>query len=204
MARQLQADGQHVARLVLLDAPAPGTSALLGMAEASPGYIHRLAAQWLGERWGVPPLDEAGLAGLDAQAVRERVVEHLRAAGDPDREPAQLRRHLDALDRVGTATGQALREYRPIGRLDGPTEVVLFACRDGMGGRFAEAGDYREGWQGLIAAPIQRIPVACDHFTLMRPPACDLVAAVLSALPDPQGAPWHPLPAKGNEVAAAQ
>jgi thioesterase domain-containing protein len=202
MAHQLQAAGEHVARLVLLDAPAPGSAALLGMADAGPLLIHRLAADWLGARWGLAPLPEAALDGLDAAGAIERVVEHLRADGEPGRSAAELRGHLAALDRVGQATGQALRAFRPQGRLAAETEVLLFACEAGMAGRFAVAADYRAGWQALLAAPIRRIDVACDHFSLMRPPFCDEVAAALAGLPDlPRSAPtWR----DGSTAAVAE
>ncbi len=52
-ARLLAARGRPAAGLVLLDANAPGTESLRGMDRAfGDGFIHRLAANWLGERWG--------------------------------------------------------------------------------------------------------------------------------------------------------
>ncbi|WP_419897686.1 SDR family NAD(P)-dependent oxidoreductase [Roseomonas sp. USHLN139] len=188
MARQFAAAGRPVARLVLLDAPAPGSQALRGMAEAAPGLLHRLSGRWLAERWDLPPPDEAALEGLPAEAVRDRIVAHL-AGATPERAPARLARQLDALERVGQATGRALGAYRPAGRLEGETEVLLFACRGGMGGRFAEAGDYRAGWPALLAAPLRRIELDADHFSLMLSPQVEAVAGLLAALPEPQTMP---------------
>ena len=204
MARQLHARGHPVARLVLLDAPAPGTRVLSGMADAAEGFIDRLAAEWLGERWALPPLDETALAGLDAAETRARVINHLAAETEPGRSQAAIKSMLDGLERVGNATGRALAAYNAE-PLDAATEVILFTCRDGMGGRFPEAGDYRAGWDELLAVPIRRIELDCDHFRLMRAPWAQTVANTLAAMPDPSlPTPLAPYALRDSEPAAGE
>ena len=54
MARELIASGARVDKLVLLDAYAPGNSALTGMdKEYGDGFIYLLAANWFGRNWGM-------------------------------------------------------------------------------------------------------------------------------------------------------
>ena len=181
MACQLHAQGHKVGRVVLLDSPAPGTAALRGMDAVAEGFIFRLAARWLGDRWGLPPLDEAELAGHDGASVRTGVIAYLQDPALPGRDTEFIGRMLDALDRVGNATGRALQSYRPR-QLPAETEVILFQCRDGMGGQFEGSEDYLLGWDALFTAPIRRVAVGCDHFRLMQQPWRDEVAAVLAGL----------------------
>jgi polyketide biosynthesis acyl carrier protein len=86
-----------------------------------------------------------------------------------------VRRHLEALDRIGWSVGDALRRYRPE-PIAAPIEVLLFECRDGMSGGVNPLGlpvnpaaeTYRDGWDALFARPITRVAMACDHFTLLK------------------------------------
>jgi acyl carrier protein len=146
---------------------------------------------WLATRWGADrTLTLADLAGLDKDAMLERVLDHLFAHASPPLPRADVRRMLVALDRVGWTIGQALRDYRP-GRLDTPIEVVMIACRQGMAGAENPLGlpdtvaarAYRDGWDALFTAPIREIPVDCDHFSLFRGTAADALRAHLSEAP---------------------
>ncbi|MBU8536698.1 alpha/beta fold hydrolase [Falsiroseomonas tokyonensis] len=177
MARQLLAAGQAVEKLVLLDANAPGSPALLDLQSSfGPGYIHLVAGNWLGARWGMRQLLVLeDLAGLDGPAALDHVVAHLRQHATPPLPKDELRRQLAAMDRIGWAIGDALRAYRPA-PLTQELEVLLFECRDGLAAPgnllglpdTAATRGYREGWQALFAGPITRIPIDCDHFALLQ------------------------------------
>ncbi|WP_439595340.1 SDR family oxidoreductase [Falsiroseomonas sp.] len=177
VARQLLDAGQAVERLVLLDANAPGNPALLALqAGFGPGYIHLVAGNWLGARWGMQRrLVLEDLAGLDRDAALDRVVAHLLRHAAPPLPEDELRRQLAAMDRIGWAIGDALRAYRPA-PLDHDIEVLLFECRDGLAAPgnllglpdAAATRGYREGWQALFARPIARITMDCDHFGLLQ------------------------------------
>lgn len=189
MARQMIGAGHAVERLVLLDCNAPGNSAVADMQAAyGPGYVYLVVGNWFGARWGMTrPLVLADLAGLAKPAMLERVLDHLFAQTRPSLSREEVRRQIEALDRVGWSVGAALRAYRaePIAT---PLEVLLFECRDGMAGGAnplglpvdAGAETYRDGWDALFAMPITRIAVPCDHFALLKGEAARMVGARLA------------------------
>jgi len=188
MARQMLQAGHAVERLVLLDCNAPGNTAVAGMQAAyGPGYVYLVVGNWFGARWGTTrPLVLADLAGREKPAMLEHVIDHLFAHARPPMPRAEMRRHLEALDRIGWSVGDALRAYRaePIAV---PLEVLLFECRDGMAGGANPLGlpadaageTYRDGWDALFATPVTRIAVACDHFALLKGEAGRMVASHL-------------------------
>ena len=108
-------------------------------------------------------------------AMLEQVVTHLFEQAEPPLPREEVRRQIEALDRIGWSVGAALRSYRPA-PLAAPIEVLLFECRDGMAGGAnplglpvdAGAETYRDGWDALFAAPIKRIALPCDHFALLK------------------------------------
>jgi acyl transferase domain-containing protein/thioesterase domain-containing protein len=177
MARQMLLAGHAVERLVLLDCNAPGNAAVAEMQAAyGPGYVYLVVGNWFGSRWGMTqPLVLSDLAGRDKAAMLEHVIEHLFAYATPSMPREEVRRHLEALDRIGWSVGDALRAYcaEPIAA---PLEVLLFECRDGMAGGSNPLGlpvnaageTYRDGWDALFATPVTRIAVACDHFELLK------------------------------------
>jgi acyl transferase domain-containing protein/thioesterase domain-containing protein/acyl carrier protein len=190
MARQLAAAGERVERLALLDPPAPGRPGIEEMqAGFGPGYVYLVVANWLGSRWGMrAPLALADLDGLDKTAMLDLVVAHLYAHASPSLPAAELRRQIEIFDAVGRAVGDALRAYRPE-PLTAPMEVILFECRDGMAGGAnplglpdtAVARDYREGWETLLASPIRRVALPCDHFGVLRPEPLRRIREALAA-----------------------
>ena len=192
VVRRLTQAGHLVERLTLLDANAPGNAGLADMQAAfGPGYVHLVVGGWLATRWGADrALTLGDLAGLDKDAMLERVLDHLFTHAQPPLSRADVRRMLVALDRVGWTVGQALRDYRPT-RLDRPLDVVMIACQAGMAGGenplglpdTAAARDYRDGWDALFAAPMRVIPLACDHFSLFRGEAADALRAHLADTP---------------------
>jgi acyl transferase domain-containing protein/thioesterase domain-containing protein/SAM-dependent methyltransferase len=177
MARQMLQAGHRVERLVLLDCNAPGNAAVAGMQAAyGPGYVYLVVANWFGARWAMKrPLVLSDLAGLDKPAMLDSVIAHLFEHSSPSMTRDDLRRHLEALDRIGWSVGGALRDYRPE-PLKAPLEVLLFECSEGMAGGANPLGlplapgteTYRDGWDELFASPVTRISLACDHFTLLK------------------------------------
>ena len=103
VARRLVQAGHAVERLTLLDANAPGNAGLADMQAAfGPGYVHLVVGGWLATRWGAGrALTLADLAGLDKEAMLERVLDHLFTHASPPLSRAEVRRMLVALDRVG-------------------------------------------------------------------------------------------------------
>ena len=177
MTRLLQDAGRAPTQLVLLDANAPGSPALLDIqAGFGPGYVFLVAGNWLGSRWGAKrPLLLDDFAGLDKEAMLDRVIAHLTDATAPPMPVQELRRQLAAMDRLGWAIGDAMRAYRPA-PLTEPLDVLLFECELGLAppgnplglpdGPAARA--YREGWDALFPTPIRRLRIGCDHFSLLR------------------------------------
>jgi acyl transferase domain-containing protein/thioesterase domain-containing protein/SAM-dependent methyltransferase len=198
MARQLEQAGRPVARLLLLDANAPGNDAVAAMQEGfGPGYVHLVAGNWLGARWGAGrPLRLDELDGLDGPAALEAVLAYLFAEARPDVEEATARRWLEVLDRVGWSIGAALRAYRP-SPLTRPVETVLVACTRGMAGGANPLGlpdlpaarAYRDGWEALLPSPPRIVARDCDHFALLRGADAAWLGETLAALPEPGAGP---------------
>jgi acyl transferase domain-containing protein/thioesterase domain-containing protein/SAM-dependent methyltransferase len=177
MARQMIQAGHRVERLLLLDCNAPGNDAVADMQAAyGPGYVYLVVGNWFGARWGMTrPLVLSDLSGLDKPAMLAQVIAHLFEHAKPQMARDELRRHLEALDRIGWSVGDALRAYRaqPIAK---SLEVLLFECQHGMAGGTNPLGlpispgaeTYRDGWDALFPTPILRIAMPCDHFTLLK------------------------------------
>jgi amino acid adenylation domain-containing protein/FkbM family methyltransferase len=164
MARQLRQEGREVEIVVLIDSLAPGwLGSLPGLSTETP----ELPAE----------LDEAGLlaavaSDLGGIAGSEVTVE--------DIEGPQARRLL----RVYQANVAAVRRYRPaldsgnFGDIGDSGRVALLRAGDRPGGR-RTAPDL--GWAGLAPGLLVR-ELAGDHYSLLRPPAVDGLAAALAEL----------------------
>ncbi|SMF97504.1 Acyl transferase domain-containing protein [Methylomagnum ishizawai] len=179
MARQLQAEGQRVEKLVLLDAYAPGNPALRGMEAAyGAGFIYQLAVNWFGRRWGMDrPLTAEALADADPARCLEIALDHLYRHARPEVERPRLAAYLQSMERVGQAIGRALEAYVPA-PLDTAIDALLIRCAARMGGAdnpyklppFLVAADYTEGWAGLLGKEPRPETVGCDHFGLLDDP----------------------------------
>ncbi len=192
MVRQLQAAGQEVERLVLLDAWAPGNPALAGMEEVyGPSFVFLLAVNWLGSRWGMAaPLQSETLAGLGREAALERALDHLYAQVSPAIGRERVRAVLDGMERVGRAIGRALSRYtaEPLARPVG--EVLMIRCAHDMSPEgnplalpaFLAEADYRAGWEELLGHAMRSVEVGCDHFNLLADPFREEVARAITAL----------------------
>ena len=188
-ARLLAARGRPATGLVLLDANAPGTESLRGMDQAfGDGFIHRLAANWLGERWGggTVRLPAAELAAVDAGARTGLVVDHLFRTASPPMPRAEAHAMIDGMDAVAGAIGRALSAYRPA-PIDPPLPTLLVRCSRGMAPAgnpldlpaFLTEGDYRAGWADLVGGAIDTVDIDCDHFSLVLEPHVNRLATAI-------------------------
>ncbi|HLL45661.1 MAG TPA: amino acid adenylation domain-containing protein, partial [Longimicrobiaceae bacterium] len=163
MARLLEADGEPVERLVLIDAHVP---ALHGRAlPRDEAVLVRVFAQDLGlppERLALPE----GEAGTDGRAYLRRVLDGAVAAGlvPPDLDPERIE-HLYAVFRANLA---ALYEHRPEAR-DGAATLLRAAEHDP-----AEAES--AGWERLARGGVEVRTVPGSHFTMVREPHAEALA----------------------------
>jgi thioesterase domain-containing protein len=156
MARQLEAAGEEVASLIVIDSPAPGLHGQLP--EARPALERAFVAD-LARSFGVDPgvaLDRlARPPGGDGDAVAlAGALSLLGASGELEPEVARalFARYADNL--------AALRQYRG-GRYGG--ELLLLRC-----GR-RTAGSITWGWDRL-ARSVHVSTLAGDHYSCLRPP----------------------------------
>ncbi|MFZ5638599.1 MAG: amino acid adenylation domain-containing protein [Pseudomonadota bacterium] len=165
MVRQLQAQGERVATLALIDALAPAAlherdlaaddvddlvDACAALAAANGIALEIDAARLRAE--GL----EQGLATI-AAALAERGI-------DVDA------RQLGDFAAVYRANLRAYRDYRPR-RLARGLDVVLHRAAGGV-------GDY--GWSRLLRNRLRIRDLPADHFTILAPPHVDAIAADLS------------------------
>jgi len=164
MARQLQAQGDDVAALILLDAQAPGRE------RAAPDPDGELA-EWL--------LGQAAAEGLTVNADRDAL--RGLAGADPG---AVLQAHGIALDRaqfdtlygVFRANLDNFARYRPQ-RLQRPLRACLVRATQGTAAATADATDY--GWSAWLAPPPRVLDIDADHFSLLDGAAAQRLADAL-------------------------
>jgi thioesterase domain-containing protein len=172
MAQQLEAQGQKVALLALMDASAfaPEESS----AAAMEGTILLALAQDLG--FGV---DDATflsdrLSRLAPDEQLTYVLERVKAAGlaPPDVELAQLRRHLHVLQ----TNLQARQSYRPQ-EYPGPITLLRASERSGV-----VPQDSTLGWGKLATGGVEVQTVPGNHYTMLREPHVQVLAERLRAI----------------------
>jgi thioesterase domain-containing protein/acyl carrier protein len=196
-ARILAGRGRPAAGLILLDANAPGTDSLKGMDAAfGDGFIHRLAANWLGSRWGgTAMLDPEVLDEVPEERRTDLALDHLFTTSTPPMAREELRALIDGMDAVAGGIGRALAAYEaePIAPA---LPTLLIRCERGMAPEdnplglpaFLTDGDYRAGWEALVGAKMETVAVDCDHFSLVLQTHVDRVAEAIRAtlLPAPK------------------
>ena len=167
MARSLEAQGQEVALLALLDARPADPAAEL------PDDLSLLIA--FAQDLGLPlerlDLDLADLAERTLDELLALVLEQARAAQVVHEDLG-----LDDLRRLLLVFKQhlaAMRDYRPA-PYGGP--LTLFPATQG---RRYDPADPAAGWGGLVRRASLH-PVDSDHFALVRPPHIAAVAAALA------------------------
>jgi thioesterase domain-containing protein len=187
MARQLRAQGQAVAALVLLDPPRPTPAP--PQVNPSASVVIRFARDFgldldvgassreADQVWRLNPDEQ--LSYVLAQAQAAKLV-----ASDVDLD--QLRRHL----LVFITNGEARRSYTP---QTYPGRVTLLRAAER-----ADSFDPILGWDSLAAGGVKVYTVPGDHYTLLKEPNVQVLAERLrtcldeilsdpSSLPKPLG-----------------
>jgi thioesterase domain-containing protein len=183
MARQLRANGEGVALLALLDAPA-GVGPAREEGEDDLRFLLDIAAYveglW-GKSLGISPRDLQDLgpeARLDLMQARMRDAGLLTAGADPD----QLRRILD----VYKSNSRAAHAYAPEPY---PGRIALFRAleqpaREDASAAPPAAGDADLGWGRYSAEPVALVAVPGDHTSLLAEPHVAVLAERLRELLD--------------------
>ncbi len=171
MARQLEAEGEQVACLALLDTPAP----LAGEPQApSP----RQLLQWFLQDLEAP-LSTDMLAQIQTQDLTlAAALSLLHGQG--------LARHLDAralqaVHAVFCATVDACQRYRP-GPVGLNAPLLVLQASEGEVAEFAGHPDAHRsdwGWRAYAAGRLRSLRVPGSHYSLFKPPQLDGVAALL-------------------------
>ncbi|MBN8472056.1 amino acid adenylation domain-containing protein [Corallococcus exiguus] len=169
MARQLRERGEQVALLALIDAYVPTATVAKEPAPDRARLAAMFARDLLGTSLAELSVDLTPLAGLEPEALLERLLEL--AAGAGILPPGRSSEHVRALFRVFEANLHASRRYMA------PTSegrTVLFKAMDSAEG-LPEDG----GWTGLVGDPLERHLLPGDHYSLLRAPAVHELAGWL-------------------------
>ncbi|MBZ4423316.1 alpha/beta fold hydrolase, partial [Myxococcus sp. RHSTA-1-4] len=171
LARRLQAEGETVELLVMLDTHAPGTRAT-----PEPDVLGQLATfgELLNLPWRSLPLDVEKLKQLDGRERLAWLVEQLRRlpTGAPGLDLDETERRFRVFQRLS----EAQRNHVP-GRYSGP--VVLLKATTSIDG-LTPAVDL--GWSAWLDTEPRVLELPGDHFSMMRPPHLASVAERLTAL----------------------
>ncbi len=172
MARLLQAEGEPVGLLALLDTPAPGDQPL---PEPEPLSLLAGFGRVLGLPWRELPLDVEHLRQLDVREALTSVLEQARRApsGALDLDPDTAWRLFAVYQRLH----EALRRYVPEGTYAGPTRVFKTAATEQGHARGPDLG-----WGAWLSTPPSVHAVPGDHYTLLHAPHLRPLAETLARL----------------------
>jgi amino acid adenylation domain-containing protein len=166
MARQLQAAGEAVALLALVDViEPPGPARELPDAALLLSWFARDLGGLAGRALALSP---EVLRGLAAREQLEHLLEHARqqAVLPPDMDAPTLERFVETFQR----NFRALLSYAP-DRFDG--DVLYVRASAGATMRTAEA------WRQKVLGTMTVVELAGDHYTVVREPAVHTLAGVL-------------------------
>ncbi|WP_240360579.1 non-ribosomal peptide synthetase [Pyxidicoccus caerfyrddinensis] len=168
LARQLQALGEAVELLVMLDTPAPGARP-----ETEPDLLGELATfgQLLNLPWRALKLDVAKLRQLEGRERLSWLLEQIRQlpTGAPDLDLDETERLFHVFQRLYAAQ----RRHVP-GHLTG--SAVLLQATEG------HTPSVNPGWTAWLTQEPRVLPVPGDHFTMLKPPHLSAVAERLAEL----------------------
>jgi thioesterase domain-containing protein len=187
MARQLLAEGEEVAVLALLDTHLPRP-------RHEPDADEARTLAFFAREAGLP----VGAADLRPLGQDERLAHVLRLAAAADVLPAgtegamreALRRNLS----VRNGCLEAAQRYRPQSSRPYPGRITLLAAAEPPDGETAPlAGcDPSRGWGRYTSAPVSVHTVPGNHWTMLREPHAQVLAAVLGevfSIAEPQEHP---------------
>jgi amino acid adenylation domain-containing protein len=188
MALQLQAQGERVALIALLDAAAPG--AVLKPWRFAKERLGRMAGE-LRRTQKASAIRRAGRVGASlARKLRNLVAYQVGKAWREARDDLRMRLLRASLDRgrappklIGQLSAtiaylHAEREYRPGGRLEQGLLVLLRAtCGEGIDAPFIDFyADPLLGWSSLSAREVRVVDVPGGHTSMLQEPHVDALA----------------------------
>ncbi|HZT57626.1 MAG TPA: thioesterase domain-containing protein, partial [Pyrinomonadaceae bacterium] len=169
MARQLQALGQEVSLLALVDTIAPASAHRL----AEPDELSLMSnfALDMGLSWEHLRLSRDELLGMSPDRLLAHVLELATAAGvvPPELEPSQIER----LYHVFKTNVRAMLDYEPR-PLHG--RITFFRAEERAQGRGETQGD----WNDFALEGVELLDVPGDHFTMVRAPHVKALAESLA------------------------
>ncbi len=165
-AMRLEAAGERVELVVLIDTVAPGQRS--GSPVSLTRFIQNLAAE-AGRPGALAIEDELDVAEADLDGL----LQHARAGGFVP--PGAAADTIHALYKVYRANEEAAASYAPA--TVPAARAVLFRANGE-----ADGCDNAAAWAEVLAAPPIVQDVAADHYTMLRAPHVETVAARLRAL----------------------
>jgi MGT family glycosyltransferase len=172
MSRQLEAAGDKVACLAVLDAPAPGTfeSDPVPQDEAELlVYLTRTLAIFFGTEI---PLERAELIPLSGEDRLKLTLTRLQAKKAVPVEASP--RQFAAMFRAYRANLVCARDYRVKSRIQAPVFVWIAK----------ESAFDPAGWQALTTGSVQTLPAEGGHVSMLKPPNAAGLAASLNSVLD--------------------
>ncbi len=168
MAQQLQAQGQHVSLLAVIDANAPATETQF----AEPDEISYMESftRDMGLAWEQLQGSSDDLVNLDSRQRLDYVLEMAVAANvlPPDVESSQI----EHLYNVFKTNVRAMLDYKPQ-PLSIP--ITLFKAEELLG----EPADPRAGWERFTREGVELLTVPGNHYTMVREPHVKILARQL-------------------------
>ena len=167
MARQLKAQGQDIAMLVLIDAGIPALTMevpVLSSLEMVTGFALHLGLSQ--ELLDTLPADIDQASWNEQWDTLFALMKYGRIIPTASDEA-----YLQRLFRVYQATISSWLAYRPQ-LYQGPLALIKASNRDG----WEDDGDEAMGWAGLVNGDVMVLTTPGDHYTLMRQPNIRLLA----------------------------
>jgi thioesterase domain-containing protein len=164
MAHQLQTQGETVARLILIDTFRPNPAFAAVDDEAT--LLRRFLADVQGQREAKLLRDNGHDLPIDSATTLAELLDHPDVASllPPGIPPA----HLHSWWQVFCANMHALHRYDPA-PYAGPVTLVYATDQE---------DDAAATWQGF-APQMECVPMAGDHYTMMREPQVQVLAALV-------------------------
>jgi thioesterase domain-containing protein len=169
MAQQLQARGQHVSMLALIDTNVPTLEARLAKSDEISFMLS--FARDMGLAWEQLQVSANDLVGLDSRQQLAHVLELATTANvlPPDMDQAQVER----LFNVFKTNVRAMLDYAPKPL---PAHITLLKAEERLGA----PGDSQGGWQTLALEGVEVFTVPGNHYTMVREPHVKVLAGYLA------------------------